>query len=115
MAKEQTQPVEFLVQAKYRTITYPAGAEVDVLPDDVAGLIADGVIPADTEAAESGDKPLEKMTVPELREHADFLEIDLGDATKKSQILAVILAAQHPDEDEQPGGTPNGGAAGGNQ
>ncbi|CAI6087180.1 Rho termination factor N-terminal domain-containing protein [Cohnella sp. JJ-181] len=115
MAKEQTQPVEFLVQAKYRTITYPAGARVDVLPDDVPGLITDGVIAADTEVAESGDKPLEKMTVAELREHAEFLGIDLSDAAKKSQILAVILAAQHPDEDEQPGGTPNGGAAGGDQ
>lgn len=39
-------------------------------------------------------KPLEKMTVAELKEYAEQHGIDLGDAAKKDEILAVILAAE---------------------
>ncbi len=55
------------------------------------------------------DKPVDKMTVPELKAYAELHEIDLGDANKKPEILAAIQAAQ------QAGGNPNGGAAGGDQ
>lgn len=76
MAKEQTQPVEFLVQAKYRGSIYSAGKKVEVLPADVDDLIADGVIDKDT-------KP------------------------------AKVKASKDDGKDE--GGTPDGGAAGGDQ
>lgn len=46
-------------------------------------------------------KPLEKMTVAELREYAAQHGIDLGEATKKDDILAMIIAAE--------GGEGNGG------
>jgi hypothetical protein len=40
------------------------------------------------------EKPLEKRTVDELRQHAADNNIDLGEATKKDEILAAIVAAQ---------------------
>ena len=39
-------------------------------------------------------KPLEKMTLAELKEHASLKSIDLGEATKKDDILAAIKAAE---------------------
>lgn len=41
---------------------------------------------------EEAEKPLDKMKLDELKAHAEKLEIDLGDATKKDDILAVIQA-----------------------
>lgn len=39
------------------------------------------------------DKPLEKRTVDELRQYAADNNVDLGEATKKEDILAAIAAA----------------------
>ena len=39
-------------------------------------------------------KTVEEMTVPELQAYAAEKEIDLGDATKKADILAAIKAAE---------------------
>ncbi|ONH35722.1 hypothetical protein [Protofrankia sp. BMG5.30] len=39
------------------------------------------------------DKPLDRLTVDELREYADEHDIDLGEASKKADIIAVIRAA----------------------
>lgn len=44
--------------------------------------------------SDNADKPLEKMTVAELREYAASKEIDLGEATKKEEILQVLQGAQ---------------------
>lgn len=41
---------------------------------------------------EDVEKPVEKMKVDELKAHAEKRNIDLGEATKKDDILAVILA-----------------------
>ncbi|QQM45005.1 hypothetical protein [Streptomyces liliifuscus] len=41
-----------------------------------------------------GDTPLEKLTVEQLKAHADKHKIDLGDASKKADILAAIAAAE---------------------
>lgn len=38
--------------------------------------------------------PLKKMTVDELKEYAATNGIDLGEATKKADILAAIQAAE---------------------
>ena len=43
---------------------------------------------------DTGDTPVAKMTVGELREYAAEHDIDLGDATRKDDILAAIAAAQ---------------------
>lgn len=39
-----------------------------------------------------GEKPLEKMTVAELKEYAAVHEIDISEAAKKEEILAAIQA-----------------------
>lgn len=44
-------------------------------------------------------KPFEKMTVAELKEYAEQHGIDLGDASKKEDILSVILATKGGDRD----------------
>lgn len=46
------------------------------------------------------EKPIEKMTVAELTDYAVKNGIDLGDAKKKDELLAVIAAAQEPPGDE---------------
>ena len=38
--------------------------------------------------------PLDKMKVDELKDYAAEKDIDLGEATKKAEILAVIRAAE---------------------
>ncbi|MFX3631859.1 MAG: hypothetical protein ACE3L7_07240 [Candidatus Pristimantibacillus sp.] len=43
---------------------------------------------------EQKDKLLESFTVKELHEYAEARQIDLGDATKKDEILAVIKTAE---------------------
>ncbi|MNW59895.1 hypothetical protein D3C74_378480 [compost metagenome] len=45
------------------------------------------------------DKPVDEMTVPELKAYAKLKEIDLGDAKKKEDILAVIQGVD-PDASE---------------
>lgn len=51
---------------------------------------------ADDEPAE---KPLEKRTAAELKKYAADNSIDLGEATKKEDILAAIAAAAAPPQD----------------
>jgi hypothetical protein len=90
-----TQEVKFLTRAKYRGVTYPADAVVEVLPADVPGLIKAEVIPEDTVPLEpEKEKTIEDMTLPELKKHAKDNGIDLGEATKKEDVLAKIVAAQ---------------------
>lgn len=43
---------------------------------------------------ETVEVALEKMNVAQLKKYAKDNDIDLGDATKKEEILAVIEAAQ---------------------
>lgn len=47
---------------------------------------------------EPADKPLEKRTPAELKKYAADNGIDLGDATKKEDILAAIAAAAVPPQ-----------------
>lgn len=42
-----------------------------------------------------GEKPLDKMTVAELKEYAAVHEIDISEAVKKEEILAAIQAAEN--------------------
>ncbi|MEK4512865.1 hypothetical protein [Paenibacillus sp. FSL K6-2524] len=47
---------------------------------------------------EQEEIPVEKMTVPQLKEYATKNEIDLGEASKKEDILKVIQSVQQvPD------------------
>jgi endogenous inhibitor of DNA gyrase (YacG/DUF329 family) len=62
---------------------------------------SDSVIPFHTERCEGNpanvepvedlkEKPLDKKTIPELKEYAELHKIDIGDATKKEDILAKL-------------------------
>ena len=54
----------------------------------------------DVEEVESEDKPLDQMKVDELKQFAADNSIDLGDATKKDDILAAIqLATEDTQQD----------------
>lgn len=64
----------------------------DDVPADVAKRITN---PAAWESDDQEDgEPSESWTLPELKAYAGQREIDLGDATKKADILAVIQAAE---------------------
>ncbi|OMQ44933.1 hypothetical protein [Ensifer sp. 1H6] len=52
----------------------------------------------DSGAGSRPDADLEKMTVDQLKAHAAALALDLGAATKKADIVAVIAAASKPSE-----------------
>jgi len=72
----------------------PADAEA---ARDVTGWSApDTILPADGEAGEADQVELtfDNMTVAKLRAHAEASGIDLGDATKKADIIAVIKASK---------------------
>ncbi|MFE5309706.1 hypothetical protein [Isoptericola sp. NPDC056605] len=81
-----------------------AGAHVrlaagDEVPDGVTvgDHLTDAPAPAD-----SSDEPksLDKLKVDELKALAAELDVDLGDTTKKADIVALIAAAQADDADE---------------
>ncbi len=48
--------------------------------------------PAEPEPSEPAGEPSESWTVPQLRAYAQDKGIDLGEATKKADILAAITA-----------------------
>lgn len=51
-------------------------------------------------ASKPADKPIEKWTKAELLEHAKAHGIDLGDAKKNDEIVAIIKAAGVKPSDE---------------
>lgn len=50
--------------------------------------------------SDDGVTSLNKMRIDELKAYADERSIDLGDATKKADILAVINAAESDESDD---------------
>lgn len=60
------------------------GPPQEIRPDLVGGLVAAGLI------GEGESIDLSKMTVPQLLELAAGRKVDLGDATKKADIVAAI-------------------------
>ena len=50
------------------------------------------------------EKPIEKMTAEELKTYAAAQEIDLGDATKKDDVRAKIVAELEARRDEDENG-----------
>jgi hypothetical protein len=78
-------------------------AEGQVLEGELARYLADTGTPVtvlDDGAELEVDKPVEKMTAKELKAYAEANHIDLGGASKKADILAVITAAAGPVPDE---------------
>ena len=80
------------------TRSVAAGVTAEFEDAEAAALVAGGygVYEGDTRPkpdAEVEDKPLEKQTVEQLKAYAAEHGIDLGDATKKADVLAAIAKA----------------------
>lgn len=75
--------------------------EVVVGSAEHKNLVTGGAEPI---AAPTGDTPggLDGMTVKELRARADEVGVDLGDATKKADIVAVLEAADGDESGDEP-------------
>ncbi|MFK0524758.1 Rho termination factor N-terminal domain-containing protein [Paenibacillus illinoisensis] len=98
--------VELLKSVKYKGQSYKAGTSIDADANDIAEMIAKKVVSEDTEIPEGNEDQgssgvrepketdIEKMKVAELKEYAEENGIDLGDATKKDEILEVIKEAE---------------------
>ena len=74
----------------------------DWVPEEPAKIVAAPAIVEEPKM--KPDEPeeeirLSELTVQQLKELAEELEIDLGKATKKDDIIAVILAAEENSEE----------------
>lgn len=80
--------------------TVAAGHTADFEDAEAEALVAGGygVYEGDSrpkpEQAQAEDKPLDKLTVEQLKAYAVKHEIDLGEASKKADILTAIAAAE---------------------
>lgn len=64
-------------------------------PERLKWFVRSGYMVEEETAQEpAADTELDKLTVPELKDHAAKAGIDLGDATKKDDILAAIKGVQ---------------------
>ena len=80
-----------------RGATVPDGADEAHLEHLVSvGLVAK--VEVVDEAAPAEPKTVDEMTVSELRAHATARGVDLGEASRKDEILAAVKAAQEPAE-----------------
>lgn len=76
-----------------------SGARVSVADGKELGV---GFVPVDgAEAAERSDGPDKSWKVAELKAFADEHGIDLGDATKKDDILSAIEAGSEDSDDDE--------------
>ncbi len=66
--------------------------------DEKDGRFASGWKPFDDEAGNRSETPDKSWKVAELKAHAEENGIDLGEATKKDDILAVITGNAGTDE-----------------
>jgi hypothetical protein len=69
----------------------------DTVPGWAVKKITNPGVWADDPEAEADGDPSEAWTVPQLRTYADGKDIDLGEATKKADILSAIRAAEEGD------------------
>ena len=85
--------VYFNTTVVYKGVYYPAKQEFKVTEFDLDGLISDGavVVKKDSPKPTVDPNKLVKKTVDELIQFAEEQNIDLGNATKKADILDVIL------------------------
>lgn len=103
---------------RYEGYTFGEGAEIDIPEAEVKKLVAESpeqfeyvsdtpeeaaekakIIVTDNETGEEGFN-LDGMTVAQLKEFAKENGIDIGEATKKQDIIDAIAAAAEPQEPE---------------
>ncbi|MDH6371766.1 hypothetical protein M2444_003565 [Paenibacillus sp. PastF-3] len=102
MSEEKRIEISLLTGAKYNRKFYKASDKILILPSEVESLIKDGVIrredvPEFDDDEDKQDVPLEEMKLPALKKYAKEHDIDLGEATKIKEVLAVILKAGEAD------------------
>ncbi|OMD04732.1 hypothetical protein MKX34_11750 [Paenibacillus sp. FSL R5-0636] len=108
MTEEKRIEISLLVAAKYNRKFYMPGEKVLILPSEVESLIKDGVIRRedvpefDDDDEDEQDVPLEEMKLPALKKYAKEHGIDLGEASKIKEVLAVILKAGEADAGGDP-------------
>ncbi|AYB39975.1 hypothetical protein D5F52_17850 [Brevibacillus laterosporus] len=95
------------IPIRYNHNTYRIGEVFDIEEEHLRG-IEELVVPQisevpqgqeeiqfeESQEPEVEEKSIDKMTVAELKEYAIQREIDLGEATKKDDILAVIKGVE---------------------
>ena len=103
---------------RYEGYTFGAGAEIDIPAAEAKKLVAESqeqfeyvpdtpeeaaekakIIVTDNETSEESFN-LDGMTVAQLKEFAKENGIDIGEATKKQDIIDAIVAAAEPQEPE---------------
>lgn len=103
---------------RYEGYTFGEGAEIDIPKAEAKKLVAESpeqfeyvpdtpeeaaekakILVADEETGEENFN-LDGMTVAQLKEFAKENGIDIGEATKKQDIIDVIAAAAEPQEPE---------------
>ena len=103
---------------RYEGYTFGAGAEIDIPEAEAKNLVAESpeqfeyvpdtleeaaekakIIVTDKETGEENFN-LDGMTVAQLKEFAKENGIDIGEATKKQDIIDAIVAAAEPQEPE---------------
>lgn len=83
------------------TLKHPGKGRQVIVPENVAeSYISQGwVVPGSPTPAEQDSAPSKSWKVDELKAYANEHGINLGDATKKADILTVIEAASSVEED----------------
>lgn len=103
---------------RYEGYTFGAGAEIDIPESEAKKLVAESpeqfeyvpdtleeaaekakIIVTDKETCEESFN-LDGMTIAQLKEFAKENGIDIGEATKKQDIIDAIAAAAEPQEPE---------------
>ena len=88
----ETTKVKVVKNVKYGKRRYRAGDIVEIKESERDDFVGDKLIDLSYVPPEPQEyKPLESRTVAELKEYAAENDIDLGEATKKEDILAAIL------------------------
>ncbi|OMD25467.1 hypothetical protein BSK66_31255 [Paenibacillus odorifer] len=99
--------ISLITGAKYNRKFYKASDKILILPSEVESLIKDGVIrredvPELDDDEDEQNVPLEEMKLPALKKYAKEHGIDLGEASKIKEVLAVILKAGEADAGGDP-------------
>lgn len=96
MSDEKRVRVPVIINAKYGGQFYSAGDHIEILPKEIDALVNRGVIleedVPEIEQSEVIEKPIDEMTIQELKGFAAKRDIELDGATKKDDILTIIKA-----------------------
>lgn len=81
------------IPVRYKQQTYRAGDIFEIAEEHVKGIQDFAEV-----LEEKEEKSLDQMTVLELKEYAKAQGVDLGKASKKEEILAVLQEAEQSKE-----------------